>query len=164
MSDRPGFVKDKKKNELDVAGGPKALLAKEILDLYEEKKDKEARVKEINKILDGYEVEGDGGKVLVEGKYHQLATMLETEGLDLIRLPGIASFWTTQENYPNIVDKEAFIKYLDETGQGAIARRDVNWMTLKGWVNAALKDNIPLPKSINNFAKTKVRFRRSNSK
>lgn len=165
---RPSYVKDKKKVEEEMAPDkPEAIMAKQILELYEEKKDLEERITIINKELDGYEEKDEAGVKtgkFIEGLYHKLASLLEAKGVDLIRIPKLGSFWTKPENYPSIIDKDGFFKFLDDSGQGAIAKRDVNWMTLRGWVNAELKAGRKLPPSLNNFTKTKISFRRANPK
>lgn len=161
----PAFIKPKTKNEQefsDLDERPEASLAKQIMALKEEKDSHEGRVKEINKELDGWD-DKETGEVHM-GLHGKLAELLESKGIDLVRIKGLGSFWPASENRPNVVDKEGLIHWLDENGLGAMAKRDVHWQTLKAFVTDWLKENKPLPPYINNFIQTKIRFRRTNSK
>lgn len=161
MTDRPAHIKDKTKVEHEVSDDAYKALLKQFIELKDEKDDLEKRLKEINQALDGHEDKET--QVVHEGLHAKLFAWMESKGFDLVRINGLGSFWPKPENYPsvNTDEKPALFEWLDAAGMGAIAKRDINWQTLKGWVNDRLAENKPLPPMVNVAIKMKIGFRRA---
>lgn len=160
MTAKPAHIKAKTKIEHEARQDDELTqLTTAFLALYEEREDLRNREKEINKELDGYEDKET--QIVHEGLQSRIGNLLEAKGFDLVRT-GLGSFWPKPENHPSVSQDVMpdFLKFLDENGMGAIAKRTVHPQTLKGWVNDRLASNQPLPPEVNNVTKMKLGFRR----
>lgn len=142
---RPAYVKDKKQVEVE-ATADMSELATKLIAAKNQKEELAEQLKAVNKEIDELD--------------EKLADLMVAKKCDLFRVPNLGTFFTKTENYPNVVDPDGFIKWLDENGMGPMAPRSVHPSRLRGWVTEWLKDGKALPPSLNNFAKVRVNTRR----
>ena len=72
---------------------------------------------------------------------------MEREGIKSLRLADGQGITTTEEMYVSVktANSEEFIQWLDEHGEGDMAKRTVNAQTLKSWYKSGLKEGRDLP-------------------
>lgn len=148
----PEYMKPKKikKGEADPEtedGKQFEIKGKELMALKASKEEFKERLSEVNAEIDKLE--------------EQLASLMIAKGVDLFRVKGVATFFTSVKNFTSVTDKDAFIAYLDESGQGAMAKRSVHPSTLNAWAKEQLEAGKELPKSLNNFSKIEVNTRKA---
>lgn len=86
---------------------------------------------------------------------------MEAHGVDSFKIAGVGSVYLQTINRPRVVDADAFLVWLDETGQSGLAPRTVHWKRLESLVKEMIADAKPLPKSIENFQQTRALIRRA---
>jgi hypothetical protein len=146
---RPDFIKDKKKVEKEFAPGatpedePRMIqLARKLMEQKTKKTEAAAAETAANKEIDSIETE--------------LTALMETEKIDLFRVGKLGTFSINPHNYPTVTSDVDLIRWLDDNGMGAIAKRTVHYQTLKGLVNELTKENKPIPDGVTNFVKPRV--------
>lgn len=143
---RPDFIKEKAETAAD-AEPTDAERAVRLRALKDEKDHLEAELKRVNASIDALSVE--------------LAESMEAHGVDSFRVAGVGSVYLQTINRPRVVDADAFIAWLDETGQSAMAPRTVHWKRLESLVKELIADAKPLPNSLENFQQTRALIRRA---
>jgi len=145
---RPDFIPDKVEKELVLSENTSdAEQAKVLRSLKDQKEDLEMQLKAINTQIDSLSI--------------SLAESMESHGVDSFRVTGVGSVYIQELNRPNITDKDAFIVWLDETGQGALAPRSVHYKRLESLVKEMLAEGKALPASLTNFKQKRALIRRS---
>lgn len=145
-TDRPAFIKDKKEKSIE-AGGDDAAMATQLRKLKDEKEELETNLKACNASIDALSL--------------KLAESMEAHGVDSFKVKGIGSVYLSIINRPRIIDADTFIKWLDETGQGAMAPRTVHWKRLESMVKELIESATALPTSLENFQQTRALIRRA---
>lgn len=151
----PAHLKKAKKVEAEIVGdlfnGTMVQRAAELLQAKADKAMAQEMEKEANKKIATLEVE--------------LADMFEARGIDLARIPNLGTFSINRKNRPSISDgqQEEFIRWLDEQGEGSIAKRYVHPGTLASWVNERTENGIALPPFLNNFVQKTINVRKAKS-
>lgn len=131
---RPAYIKDKKLQEADAA--PDSTLGEMALKMRGLKDDKDAledKLTQVNKDIAALSLKID--------------SQFESMKIDKVRVTGAGTLYVGIENHPNVNDPEGFIKWLDDNGEGAMAKRTIHPSTLKSWVTEMLKANKALPKA-----------------
>ena len=99
--------------------------------LRTEKEELEARVKEINKILDEME------PVILK--------QFDALGIDNMRVQGVGLVYKSETVIPTVMDQDEFLKWIDAHRDGGIAKRVANYQTMKSWYTDRLKNGGELP-------------------
>lgn len=120
---------------------------RQLMALKASKEEFKTRLSEVNEQIDALEKE--------------LADVMLAKGVDLFRVKGVGTFFTTVKNYASVTDKEGFIVWLDEQGMGAMAKRSVHPSTLNAWAKEWIEEGKQLPNSVNSFTKTEVSTRKA---
>ncbi len=144
---RPAYIKAKAEVSGDIPEGSELeKLALSFRAARDKKEELEEELKEVNKEIDD-----------VSGR---LAEVMEAQGVDSFKRAGIGTIYIEIKNRPSIVDKDGFIRWLDDTGRGEMARRAVHPMSLESLVKEMLEEGATLPESLNNFQQRRARLRR----
>lgn len=154
---RPAYIKKKNPKAADLLEQDQAVqLAKELFEAKTRKSELEDELKGTNKAIADLE--------------DKLSELMETRHIDLFRVKGYGTFYTTIKNYPSVVDPDGFISWLDQNQMGAMAKRTVHPATLQAWVKSWLADGKPLPKAksstgqeydlLNNYQRVRVGTRK----
>lgn len=93
----------------------------------------------------------------------ELREQLEADGVQSVKVEGVGTVYLEAKSYARIAEGklEDAVKWLDEHGEGAIAKRTVPHQTLSAWYNERTENDKPLPPEdlIAVFRETKVRLR-----
>lgn len=153
MSDKPDYVEDDNAPIPDLTADEKkvyegktmAQIAKEIRGYWQEKKDMEKAVKELNK------------KFTQLSMY--LAERMDTAQMAGFKVDGVGTVYIGNDNKPYVNDKDALHADLRATGNGGLIKETVHPMALLGLVNELTKGNKPLPKGVHNFVLRRAKIR-----
>jgi hypothetical protein len=120
---------------------------KAVRVLRDEKDGLEARVKEINKILDEQEV--------------VILRQFDALGIKNMRVDGVGLVYRSEIVIPTILDNDMMLVWLAEHGEN-IAKTTVHPQTLKAWYTDRLTNGEELPplEVVKTFTKREVRFRK----
>jgi len=66
-------------------------------------------------------------------------------GITQIRKEGVGLISVVPDPYPKVLNVEALIEWLDDNGHGGIAKRTVNFNTLRAWVKEQKENSNELP-------------------
>lgn len=146
FANRPDWVQDKAPVEKE-AGGTDSEMAVRLRELKDQKDTLESALKKTNSAIDALST--------------KLAESMESHGVDSFKVKGVGSVYIQEVNRPHVADADAFIAFLDETGQGSMAPRSVHWKRLESWVKEMLKQGTSLPASVTNFQQKRALIRRS---
>ena len=89
----------------------------------------------------------------------KFADQMKTEGVTSMRVDGLGGFRFAVEVYPNVKDKEAFEKYVNENKKtlGFLLTKSVHGGKLKSYVKDLLENSQPLPPFVETFMKDVVK-------
>jgi hypothetical protein len=81
----------------------------------------------------------------IENMAQALVPVFEARRLKSIRLAGVGLISTAANNNPKVVDTDKLFAWLESQGEDGIIKRQVNYMTLKGFLNRRADDGLALP-------------------
>lgn len=81
----------------------------------------------------------------LENMCQSLIPVFESRRLTSIKVGGIGTISTAANNNPKVVDQDKLYSWLESLGEDGLIKRNVNYMSLKGFLNRRLDDGLGLP-------------------
>jgi hypothetical protein len=81
----------------------------------------------------------------IENMSLALVPVFESRRLKSIRLQGIGLISTAANNNPKVVDQDKLFAWLEAQGEEGLIKRNVNYMSLRGFLNRRVDDGLPIP-------------------
>lgn len=125
-------------------------LAKKMYELRTKKADLDAQANALEAELDQVRAE--------------LTAIMTDLGVQKFALDGIGTFYLSTAIYPKLLNPEALISWLDNTGRSDIAPRKVHTPSLKEFIEERMEKDLPVPTAdmLDMTPETSVRLRVSN--
>jgi hypothetical protein len=98
----------------------------------------------------------------LEEAENEVLKMMEALNLQNMRVADVGTVYLATSVYPKVHDMSRFIEWLDNQGEGSIAKRTVNAATLKSWYRdrVASGEDLPNEEVIDHHLRKEVRFKK----
>lgn len=151
--DKPDYIEAEEPNYPDLTDDEKKeyegktlpMIAAEIRTHWKEIKDLKERQKELNKKF--------------ESLSRYLAERMELTKMDGFKVKDIGTVYISNDNKPYVNGRDEFIAWLKANGHEGLVKETVHPMSLLGFVNERIENNLPLPPGVHNFILKRAKIR-----